>query len=206
MGAVRVKTLIFALSLFALGKSPEARMRAAKSASISVLSKMIAEAMGLNDDLVRKVEAGGLLSQLGKSVFMKARELGIPVSDDIMQRYDTHLAKVLVERLKLDPFLKKAVDMSVLEFDEESFSLIGIIKLAEAMTEDSFRRYGKLVLRSPMPDTYNIVIKTPGDTISKLFAILEIMEYLEIHEEPTQRQHEVTVLREKKTKGHKNGL
>ncbi len=190
MGAVRVKTLIFALTLFSLGKGKEARVRAAKSASVSVLGKMIAEDMGLNDEAVRKVEAGGLLSRLGKSVFLKAQELGMPVSDEIVHKYETHLAKAIIDRLKLDPFLKKAVDLSVVEFDEQSFSLAGIIKLAEALTEDSFNRYGKLVLRSPMPDTFNVLAKTPGDTIEMLFTALGISEYLEVREEPTLRQRE----------------
>jgi len=200
MGADRVKTLIFALMLFSFGKSPDARMRAAKSASISVLSKMIAEEMNLNDDTIRKVEAGGLLSQLGESVFMKARELEMPVSDSIIQKYKTFLATVIIDKLHLDPFLKKAVDLSIMEFDEKSFSLVGIIKLAETLTEDSFKKYGKLVLISPMPDKDNIVARTPGDTISRLFFALGIEEYLEIREDPTLKQREATTRQRKEAK------
>ncbi len=205
MGAIRVKTLVFALALFSLGKGPEARMRAAKSAGISVLSKMIAEDMGLNDELVRKAEAGGLLSQLGKSVFMKARELGMPVSDEIIRKYETHLAASIIGRLKLDPFLKKTVDLSVVEFDEHSFSLTGIIKLAEALTEDSFKRHGKLVLKSPMPDTCNVLAKTPGDAIEMLFTALGVAEYLDVRVEPTMRQREAAARKEKKTKNLRAG-
>jgi hypothetical protein len=148
MGADRVKVLIFSLALFSLGKGPDARLRAAKSASIGILGRIIAAQMNLNDECVRRVETGGLLSQLGKNVLSKARELGADISDEFIQKYEAYLAGRLIDRLKLDPFLKKAVDMSIVEFDEDSFSLAGVIKLAEALTEDSFKKHGKLVLRS----------------------------------------------------------
>ncbi len=198
MGADRVKLLIFSLTLFSLGKSPEAKQRAAKSASIGVLGRIIAEEMNLADEMVRKVETGGLLSQLGKNIFMKARELGMDISDALIENYETYLATRIIEKLHLDPFLKKAVDMSLLEFDEDTLSLTGIIKLAEALTEDSFRRYGKLVLKSPLPDKSDIVTKTPGGDIQKLFAALGVEEYLEIQEVPTQRQREAAEKHERK--------
>jgi hypothetical protein len=197
MGADRVKVLIFSLTLFSLGKGPEARMRAAKSASIGVLGRIIAEQMNLKDECVRRVETGGLLSQLGKNVFMKTRELGADISDEFIQKYEVYLAGTLIDRLKLDPFLKKAVDMSVVEFDEDSFSLAGVIKLAEALTEDSFRRYGKLVLRSPLPDKNNILTRTSGDDVIKLFTALGVEEFIEVREVPTQRQEEAAAKREK---------
>lgn len=190
MGADRVKLLIFSLTLFSLGKSPAAKLRAAKSASIGVLGRIIAEEMNLADEIVRKVETGGLLSQLGKNIFMKARELGMEISDALIENHATYLATRIIEKLHLDPFLKNAVDMSFLEFDEDSLSLTGIIKLAEALTEDSFRRYGKLVLKSAMPDKFDIVTKTPGNDIKNLFAALGVEEYLEIREMPTERQTE----------------
>jgi hypothetical protein len=66
------------------------------------------------------------------------------------------------------------------------------MKLAEVMVEDSFRRYGKMVLRSPLPDGDGIVFKTPGDDIRKLFMILGVEEFLEVQEVPTQRQQEAS--------------
>jgi len=199
MGGDRIKILIFSLALFSLGKSPAARQRAAKSAAICVLGRIIAEQMSLCDEEVRKIETGGLLSQLGRNIFMKARELGMDLSDEFIQKYEVNLATTVIERLELDPFLKRAVDMSIMEFDEDSLSLVGTIKLAEALTEDSFKKYGKLVLRSPMPDQTNIVVKTPGDDIRKLFAALGVEEYLEVRESPTQRQREALEKREKTT-------
>ena len=198
MGADRVKVLIFSLSLFALGKGPDARLRAAKSASIGILGRIIAEQMNLNNECVRRVETGGLLSQLGKNVLSKARELGADLSDGFIQKYETYLASRLIDRLKLDPFLKKAVDMSVVELDEDSFSLAGVIKLAEALTEDSFKKHGKLVLRSPVPDTNNILTRTAGDDVKKLFAVLGVEDFIEIQEIFTQHQQEAMMKRKKK--------
>ena len=190
MGADRVKLLIFSLTLFAMEKGPGARMRAAKSAGISVLGRMIAEQMGLRDDVVRKIEAGGLLSQLGKNMLLKAREMGLQISDETIRRCEIPLAAAIHERMGLDPFLKKAIDLSVVEFDEDSFALAGIIKLAEAVIEDSFAKYEKLVVRSPLPDENGIVVRSPGSDLKKVFSILGVEEYLEIQERPTQRQQE----------------
>jgi hypothetical protein len=146
--------------------------------------------MNLKDECIRRVETGGLLSQLGKNVFMKSRELGADLSDEFIQKYEVYMATTLIERLNLDPFLKKAVDMAVVEFDEDSFSLAGIIKLAEALTEDSFKKHGKLVLRSPLPDKNNILTRTAGDDVKKLFAVLGVEDLVEIQEVLTQRQEE----------------
>jgi len=188
MGAERVKLLLFSVSLFFLEKGLAARQRAAKSASIGVLGRIIAEEMNMKDEIVRKVETGGLLSQLGRNIFMKAREMGMDIDDDFIQKNQSHLAARIIDRLGLDPSLKQALDMSSLEFDEDSLTVSGIIKLAEAITDDSFDKYGKLVLRSPMPDNKNIVVQTPGNDIKNLFAALGVEDFLEVQEILTPRQ------------------
>jgi hypothetical protein len=63
-----VKALIVSLSLFVLGKGTDVRRRAAKSASIGILARTIAEQMNLKDEFIRQVEIGGLLAQLGMNV------------------------------------------------------------------------------------------------------------------------------------------
>lgn len=190
LGSDRTKLLIFSLSLLSLEKGPEARVRAAKSASISILSRLIGEQMSIRDDLIRKIETSGLLSQLGKSILIRVKELGMEISDKFIEDHHAELAALIVERLKLDPFLVKIIDIPVVEFDEDSFSLAGIVKLAEALTEQSFRSYGKLVVKSPMPDKDGILIRTPGDMISKLFTALGVEQFVEIQENPTPRQLE----------------
>jgi len=188
LGSDRIKLLVFSLSLFSLSKGLEARRRVAKSASIGILGKIIAEQMNLKEDCIRKIETGGLLSQLGKNILINARELGVNLRDDFIEQHEMTLAVNIIDRLKLDAFLKKAIDMSVADFDEESFSLVGVIKLAEALTEDSFRKYGKLVLKSPMPDTNKVLVRTPGSDIRKLFEALGVDDFLVIEEVPTQQQ------------------
>jgi hypothetical protein len=190
LGADRVKVLIISLSLFVLGKGPDVRRRAAKSASIGILARTIAEQMNLKDECIRQVEIGGLLAQLGMNVLIKARNRGAELSDEFIEKYNVHMATSLVDRLNMDPFIRKAVDMSVLEFDEDSLALVGIIKLAEALTEDSFKKHGKLVLRSPLPDKKEILVRTVGDDVRKFFSILGLEEFIEIREVPTKRQKE----------------
>jgi hypothetical protein len=197
LGADRVKMLVFSLSLLALDKGGDARIRAAKSASISVIGKIIAEQMNLREDLVVQIEAGGLISQLGRGMLMKARDLGMEVSDEFVDKYENHMAARIIEWLDLDPFLKNTLDLSTVEFDEDSFSPGGIIELAKSVTESSFNKYGKLIVQSPMPDKEGIVARTPGDDIKTLFTILGVEEFLEIREVPTQRQKEALTKRQK---------
>jgi len=190
IGADRVKALIVSLSLFVLGKGPDVRRRAAKSASIGILGRTIAEQMNLKDEFIRQVEIGGLLAQLGMNVLIKARNRGTELSDEFIEKYKVHMALRLIARFNMDPFLKKAVDMSALAFDEDSLALTGIIKLAEALTEDSFGKYGKLVLRSPLPDNNEVLVRTAGDDVRKFFSVLGLEEFIEIRETPTKRQQE----------------
>ena len=190
MGADRVKITIFALTLFSLERSRQSRIRAAKSAGIAMIGKAIAEQMNMKEEYVGKVEAGGLFCQLGKNIFLKMRELGLRISEDFIRKYETYMSLAVINKLQLAPFLKKVVDMSSLEFDEDSLSIVGIIKLAEAVTEDSFIRHGKLVLRSPLPDEDGIVTTTPAVGIRKIFEVLGVEDFLQIIETPTQRQIE----------------
>ncbi len=192
MGAERVKLLLFSVSLFFLDKGPAARKRAAKSASIGILGRIIAEEMNMKDEIVRKIETGGLLAQLGGNILMKAREIGMHIADDFIQKNQRHLAARIIDRLGLDPSLNQVLDMSALEFDEYYLSVAGIIKLAEALTEDSFGKYGKLVLKSPMPDNENTLAKTPGSDIKSLFVALGVEDFLEVQEILTPRQKEAS--------------
>ena len=112
------------------------------------------------------------------------------ISDDFIEQYKPELSTIFVDRFELDPFYKKFADLSIMEFDEDSLAMTGIIKLADLLTEDSFRKEGKLVVRSPMPDTYNVVSKTIGADINDLFTVIGLGEYLEVREMLTQRQQE----------------
>jgi hypothetical protein len=182
LGADRTKLFILSLSMFSSGKGPEARQRAAKSASIAILGRLIAGQMRLGDDLVRKVESGGLLCQLGENVFLKARNIGMDISDEFIQRHRTHLAILLAEKLNLDPFLRKAVDMAAIEVDTQALTLVGIIKLAEALTEDSFSRCGKLIVRFSGTAGSDTGPATPVGFIKKLFVLLGVEVFLEVRE------------------------
>jgi hypothetical protein len=188
LGADRVKVLLLCFILFSLGGSKADRMRAAKTYSVSILARILAHDMSLAEEVVRKIETGALISQLGPSLFYKARELGMEISDDFIDRYKTELSTIFVDRFELDPFYKRFTDLSIVEFDEDSLAMVGIIKLAELLIEDSFRKYGKLVVRSPMPDDQQVLSKTIGADIQNLFGVIGVEEYLEVREKMTQRQ------------------
>ncbi len=71
LGMSFTRTLIVALALFSLVRSREAEIVFARSFAVSVLGgKILARELGLREDDAKKVELGGLLSEIGKVIMI----------------------------------------------------------------------------------------------------------------------------------------
>ncbi len=183
------KIYILSLALFFLNSRKEFAELAARSFIISFLGKMLAAKMGLKEEEVKKVEIGGIFLKVGK-VFMLLYEHQTDkrLDEDFVSRYYPYLGIRAVEIFKLPEFLNEIMSFSLLRFDESSFSVSSIVDLAHSAVDKSFKKFGKFVIQSPMPDSDGILLNTPGSILSAQLDAIGLGSFLEVISTLTPRQ------------------
>jgi hypothetical protein len=183
------KIYILSLSLFFMNPDREFISLAARSFIISILGKILAVQMGLKDEDVKKVELGGLFLKVGK-VFMLLyeRQRGEPLDEGFISRCYPYLGLKMIERFKLPDFLNEVLSAPVCSFTENSFSVRGMVQLAHTVVDKGFKKYGKFVIQSPMPDREGLVTSTLGSIMAAQLEAVGLGAYLEIIPTPSRKQ------------------
>ena len=187
LGMSYTKTLIVILAPFALLRSADAEIVYARCfATAMVGGNILAREFGLREDDAKKVELGGLFSEIGKIIVMlhqehhadSWKELNPP--DDFMEKYHPWFAEKMVERFNLPEYLKDMICCRHIKLGIDLLTLPGITHLAWSSVDASFRSAGKFVIDSPMPDPEGQVITTQGAIISDQFRAIGLEKYLKI--------------------------
>jgi hypothetical protein len=181
LGMEPSKIYILALSLFFQNPHQDFRVLAARSFLISSLGRMLAAQMGWKEEEIRKVELGGLFLKIGK-VFMLLYEhkQKTKLEESFVSRCYPYLTLRVVDFFKLPEFLKELLSFSLFRLDETSFSLASIIDLAHSTIDKSFKRHGKFIIQSPMPDSDGIVIGSLGSILTSQMEALGLGSYVEV--------------------------
>jgi hypothetical protein len=175
------KIYILALSIFFMNPGKEFTALAARSFIISVLAKILAKQMGLKEEEVNNAGLGGLFLKVGK-VFMMLynHQKEEPLDKEFISRYYPYLGLKMVEKFKLPDFLKAVLSCQVCSFWEDSVSVPGVIQLAHSVVDKSFKKYGKWVIQSPIPDADGLVISTHGSMMAAELDAVGLGSFLEI--------------------------
>jgi hypothetical protein len=193
LGMRTSKIYILALSIFFMNPDKEFTSLAARSFIISILAKILAKQMGLKEEDVKNAELGGLFLKVGKVLMMLyQRQRGEPLDAGFNSRYYPYLGLKIVEKFKLPDFLNAILSCPVCSFREDSFSVPGIVQLAHSLVDKSFKKYGKFVLQSPMPDADGLVTSTYGSIIASQLDAVGLGSFLEIVPclSPRQKLHQ----------------
>ena len=183
------KIYILSLALFFLNFRRDFTELAARSFIISFLGKMLASKMGLAQDEIREVEIGGIFLKVGK-VFMLLYEhqTGRKLEDSFVSQYYPFLGMRAVEIFKLPEFLNEIISFSLMRFAENAFSVSSIVDLAHSTVDKSFKKFGKFVIQSPMPDAEGILLSSPGSILSAQLEAVGLGSFLEVIPTLTPRQ------------------
>ena len=189
LGLGPAKIYILSLALFFLNPRKEFTELAARSFIISFVGKMLAGKMGLNEEDIKKVEIGGIFLKVGK-VFMLLYEqqAGRKFEETFISQYYPYLGMRAVEIFKLPEFLNEIISFSVLKFEENDFSVSSIVDLAHSTVDKSFKKYGKFVITSPMPDAEGILLNSAGSVLAAQLDAVGLGSFLEIISTITSRQ------------------
>lgn len=186
------KIYILSLALFFLQTGKEFTDLAARSFMISFVGKMLGRQMGVGEHDLKKVEMGGLFLKIGK-VFMLVyeRTQKKKLDEEFISRYYPFLGLRVVDLFGLPEFLNDLISFSLFRFEENNFSISSIIDLAHSAVDKSFKKYGKFVIQSPMPDGEGVLATSPGFILGNQLDAVGLGSFLEVvpHLSAQQRLH-----------------
>ena len=183
LGSETIKSTAIFIALNSLAKTEELRIIFARNFSTSKISDIIARFFGLKGNIRSTVALGGLFIEMGK-VFMMlyAGKQQITLEEEFIEQYYPRVGAKVIERFKLPESLIDIVDHTYFTFEKKaSLSLSSIVHMAHAVVEQSFRKYGKLVVKSMMPDPEGIIYSsTIGATLAGQFQSMDLGEYIKV--------------------------
>jgi len=195
LGLGPAKIYILSLAIFFMDLRRDFAELAARSFIISFLGKMLAAKLGLNEEDQKKVEIGGIFLKAGKAfMLLYERESGKKLSEAFVSRNYPRLGMSAVKIFALPDFLNEIISFSLLRFEENGFSVSTIVDLAHSAVDKSFKRFGKFIINSPMPDEDGILSSSPGSILSAQLDAVGLGSFLEIIPSLTPRQ-QIMVLR-----------
>jgi hypothetical protein len=181
MGMEPAKITILSLAFFFMNREKEFVELSARSFLISILGRTMARQMGLADEEVKQAELGGLFLKVGKIfMLMYLRDQKGGFDQTFITRYHRHLGLGIVKRFKLPAFLNEVLRHPCLSLKEGSIDWPGIVSIAHSAVDQSFKKYGRMVLQSPMPDADGVVSSSLGSIMADEMNAVGLGQYLEI--------------------------
>ncbi len=190
LGMTYTKVLLAALSIYTLSHDKGYEAASARSFATSLLARLLAQKTGASEDDVHKAELGGLFLEVGKFVIRLYRiaNPNVRVTEQFISRYHPYLGIALIEQFQLPGFLTQIVSAHPLTVEEDSFSVSALVDLSHTAVYESFKKHGKLVVASPMPDPEGSLAPTIGSVLEEQFAALGLEAYMEIVPLPSRRE------------------
>jgi hypothetical protein len=146
LGMSHTKALIIILALQLLAKDDkEVEVIFARSYASSVMGKLVAQQFGMRDDAAKKVELGGLFSEIGRMIIVLYKKLHAPederIDDDFVNRYHPYLSERIVEKFALPDYLKQMLFSESLVVEENYITLSGLTQIAIGIVGTSFNKH-----------------------------------------------------------------
>jgi len=183
LGSETTKSTAIFIALRSLAKTEELKIIFARNFATSKLSDIIARFFGLKGNVRSTVSLGGLFIEMGKVLMLLyADKEQIELEPDFIEQYYPRVGAKVIERFKLPVSLIDIVDHTYFTFEKkESLALSAVVHMAHAVVDQSFRKYGRLVVESMLPDPEGIIYSsTIGATLAGQFQTMELGEYIKV--------------------------
>jgi hypothetical protein len=152
-----------------------------ESFGTSLFAKIIAEQMIKNVTAVEQAEIGGLFLNLGKvAIGIYETVEGVDLDPGFISKYHRQFAINIIDKFMLPDYLKEIILEDRMILRKDSFSVQGVIYLAQSLVEKILRDYGLITLKSPMPEIEDNLETTLGLKISDYFKLIGLGKYLQI--------------------------
>lgn len=180
LGTRPAKFFIVAMALFSrLGEEHE--LLELKSFAISLFARMIAEQMSFDPSSREKAELGGLFLNLGKVVIaayqVKSRT---HIEPAFVEKYHQYFAAEIIVRFNLPEYLRNLTQEERFVLHQRTFSVQGIVYLAQCLVEKIVDQFGRIEIKSPMPEIRDNLETTLGSIISEHFNMIGMGKFVKV--------------------------
>jgi len=184
MAQTKAMILMLALQLLARDDK-EIEVIFARCFSSAVMGKVLARQFGLREELAKRVELGGLFSEIGRMILKVYKKFHAPederIDEGFISRYHLYLAERIIEIFALPEYLKSLLFHENIVVESNFLTLAGIMRLAIDTVSESFRREGNcfVVEVIPMPAGQDTDASIEHD-IECQYAAVGLGKYLKI--------------------------
>ena len=152
-----------------------------ESFATALFARIIAEQMTKNVTAVEQAEIGGLFLNLGKvviGIYESAEK--VDLDPDFISKHHRQFALRIIDNFMLPDYLKEIILEDRMILRKNSFSVQGVIYLAQSLVGKIIRDHGLITLKSPMPKIEDNLETTLGLKISEYFKLIGLGKYLNI--------------------------
>lgn len=155
LGMSHTKALIIILAQQYLARDDEkVEVIFARSFAASIIGKILAQQMGLREDLAKKVELGGLFSEIGSMILHVYKKLHAPDDDRIdetfIEKYAPYLTERIIDVFALPDYLKAMIFQEGLVVEANYITLSGIRSLAVQFVHANFSKHNNHLVLEPL--------------------------------------------------------
>ena len=180
LGMWRAKILIIAMALFSRIGPEHARLEV-ESFAISFFARMIAEQMGFDQTAREKAELEGLFLNLGRVLIAiyQARSAA-EIEPAFVERHHRQVASWIIAVFKLPDYLEHCIHQDRLVLQQRSFSIDGIVYLAQSLVQRILDQFGIIDIKGSMPDVRDNLEVTLASMLSEHFSMIGLGKYMRI--------------------------
>jgi len=180
LGMWRAKTLIIAMALFSRLEPKHARLEV-ESFAVSLFAKMIAEQMGFDRNSGEKAELEGLFLNFGKVLIaIYQARFATEIEPAFVEKYHRKFASWIIELFNLPDYLEHCIQQDRLVLDKRSFSIEGVVYLAQSLVQRMLDECGIIEVKASMPDVRDNLEVTLGSTLYEHFNMIGLGKYVKI--------------------------
>ncbi len=160
LGMNHTKALIIILALQILARGDEEiETIFARSFASSVLGKILAQQFGMREDNAKKIELGGLFSEIGKMIILLYKKFHAledeRIDEDFINKYQIYLTERIVERFALPDYLMQMLFPESIVVEENYITISGMTQIAINLVAASFHKFhNHLVIEAITPATW----------------------------------------------------
>ncbi len=180
LGMRPARLFIIAMALFSRLGAQHALLEI-ESFATSLFARIITEQMGFDHSATEKAELGGLFLNLGRVVIATYEvRSGTAIEPAFVEKYHQYFASELIALFNLPDYLADFIQEQRLVLNKRSFSIGGIVYLAQCLVEKIMVEFGTIEIKSPMPDVTDNLDVTLGSIISEHFSLIGLGRFVKV--------------------------
>ncbi len=155
LGMDHTKAVILILALGHLAREDEeAEIIFARSFATSVIGKILAQQFGTREDVAKKVELGGLFSEIGRLIIHVYQKLHASeaerIDDVFIDKYHPYMTERIIAAFDLPDYLKTMIFHEGLVMEAGYITQSGIMQLALQFVRANFSRHHNHLVLEPI--------------------------------------------------------